>query len=206
MLKKYNGFNIQKWYPRILLVAAIIGFAASFTLTLEKFAILKNPNHQLTCSINPLLSCGPIITSDEASAFGFPNTLIGIFAFGVLIAVAVNMLAGATVKKEQKWYWKTFVAVHVFGLGFVAWLIGEALYELKALCIYCMVAWAVTIILNWYGFLWLSSTGRLGASSKVAKMRDWGLKNHWGVVLLAYLLVFGLIFVQFRDYFHSVWF
>jgi uncharacterized membrane protein len=206
MTKKPSSFNIQKWYPRILLAAAIVGFAASFTLTLEKFAILKNPNHQLTCSINPLLSCGPIITSDEASAFGFPNTLIGIFAFSVLIAVAVNMLAGATVKKEKKWYWKTFVAVHVFGLGFVAWLMREALYELKALCIYCMVAWAVTIVLNWYGFLWLSSTGRLGASSKVAKIRDWGLKNHWGVVLLAYLLVFCLIFVQFRDYFHSVWF
>lgn len=205
-MAKVKGFNIQKWYPWILAVAAFIGFFASFILTIEKFELLINPNHHLSCSINPLLSCGPIITSKEASAFGFPNPLIGLFAFSVLFSVAMAMFAGSAAKKEARWYWRLYIIGHLFGISFVVWLIHEALYELKALCIYCMVAWAMTIALNWYGFLWMTTTGRLQVSTRVAKFRDWGLKNHWGFVLLCYLVIFGMILIQFRDYFHSVWF
>lgn len=203
---KSKLFDIQKWYPYILLVGAIVGFFASFTLTIEKFELLKNPAHHLSCSISPLLSCGPIITSNQASAFKFPNPIIGLFAFSVLLSVAVSMLAGSVVDKKAGWYWKLFIVGHLFGLGFIIWLMQEAFYDLRALCIYCMVAWAVTIVLNWYGFLWMSSTGRLNVSARVAKFRDWGLRNHWGFVLLCYLVVFGLILMAFRDYFHSVWF
>ena len=199
-------FDIKKWYPWILAVCALIGFAASFTLTVEKFAILKNPNHHLSCSINPLLSCGPIITSEEASAFGFPNPIIGLFAFSTLFTVAIGMFAGSAVDAKAKWYWRLYIVGHLFGFGFIVWLMSEAFYDLKALCIYCMVAWAVTIALNWYGFLWMTTTGRLKIGPKITKFRDWGLKNHWGFVLLCYVFVFALILIQFRTYFHSVWF
>jgi uncharacterized membrane protein len=198
--------NIQKWYPWILAVAAAVGFFASFTLTIEKYELLKNPQHHLSCSISPLLTCGPIINSHQASAFGFPNPLIGVFAYGVLFAVAMGMFGGAVVDKAKRWYWRLYMAGHLFGLGFIAWLISQALYELKALCIYCMVAWAMTIALNWYGFLWLSATGRLKVSAGVAKFRDWGLRNHWGVVLVSYLVIFVMIFFAFRAYFRTVWF
>ncbi len=194
---------LDRWYPRILLVLAVIGFVASFVLTLEKIAIIKNPQHHLSCSINPLLSCGPIITSPQASAFGFPNPIIGLFAFSVLICVAITMMAGAVVDKTKQWYWRLFVAGHLFGLGFVLWLIHEAVFELKALCIYCMVAWAVTFALNWYGYLWLSSTGRLVVTGVGRQLRDWGLRNHLGVLFLSYLAVFAVILLQFRDYFES---
>lgn len=200
-----STFNIQKWYPWILAVLAVIGFAASMILTIEKFEVLKNPSHRLSCSINPLLSCGPIITSDEASAFGFPNTLIGMFSFSTLFVVAMGMFAGSVVDSKQKWYWKLYIVGHLFGLGFIGWLMSEAFYDLKALCIYCMVAWAVTIGLNWYGFLWMTTTGRLKIGPKITKFRDWGLRNHWGFVLICYMFVFVLILGAFSDYFHSVW-
>lgn len=189
-----------------MLTGSSIGLLASVILTVEKIAILKDPDHHLSCTINPLLSCGPIITSPEASAFGFPNPLIGVFAFAVLISVAMAMIGGSVVAKEKQWYWRLFILGHVFGLGFIIWLMSEAFYDLKALCIYCMVAWAVTIVLNWYGFLWMVETGRLKVSRKVALFKDWGIQNHWGVVLAAYLLVFGLILAAFSDYFHSIWF
>lgn len=201
-----EGINIQKWYPRILAVLALIGFIASFVLIVEKIAIIKNPSHRLSCSINPLLSCGPIITSDEASAFGFPNPIIGLFSFSTLFCVAMGMLAGAIADVKAKWYWRLYIVGHLFGLGFIAWLMSEAFYELKALCIYCMVAWAVTIGLNWYGFLWMTKTGRLKIGNRLTAFRDWGLRNHWGFLLLCYLFVFTLIFFAFRTYFESVWF
>ncbi len=199
-----NAQKLSKMYPIILTVLSVIGLAASVILTIEKIAIIKNPSHHLSCSINPLLSCGPIITSPQASAFGFPNPLIGIFSFSVLISVGIAMIAGSVVSATKHWYWRLYIAGHFFGIGFVAWLIHEAVYELKALCIYCMVAWAVTIALNWYGFLWLTASGRLKLNKKYTKYRDWGLKNHFGVLLLFYLFVFGLILIQFRTYFETL--
>ncbi len=201
-----KSFNIEKWYPRILVALALVGFIASFVLTIEKYEILKNPNHRLTCSINPLLSCGPIITSPEASAFGFPNPIIGLFAFSVLFAVGMTMLAGVTVKKDVRWYWRLYIFGHLFGLGFVFWLMREAIFELEALCIYCMVAWAVTFGLNWYKFLWMGATGRISLSQKLKAFHTWGLRNHWGVLLMSYVAVFAVIFFAFRSYFESVWF
>lgn len=203
--KEAKSLNIQKWYPWILAFLAAVGFAASMILTIEKIAILKNPNHHLSCSINPLLSCGPIITSEEASAFGFPNPIIGLAAFSTLFTVAVGMLAGSVVEAKAKLYWRLYIVGHLFGLGFIAWLMSKAFYDLRALCVYCMVAWAVTIPLNWYGFLWMSSTGRLKLNPRFTKFRDWGLRNHWGIVLICYLFVFGLILAAFSDYFHTVW-
>lgn len=204
--KLQTGINIEKWYPRILVVLAALGFLASFVLTVEKYEILKNPNHHLTCSINPLLSCGPIITSPQASAFGFPNPIIGLFAFSVLFAVGMTMLAGSVVKKEVRWYWRLYIAGHLFGLGFVFWLMHEVFFELKALCIYCMVAWAVTFGLNWYKFLWMGATGRIALNDSLKKFHSWGLRNHWGALLASYLAVFVVIFFVFRAYFESVWF
>ncbi len=204
--KKSAGFNIEKFYPWMLAVLSLLGFFAAFVLSVEKIELLKNPNYQLSCSINPLLSCGPIITSNQASAFNFPNPYIGLFAFGILLSVAVSMIAGSAVDKKVRWYWKAFIAGHLFGLGFIAWLIHESLYELKSLCMYCMLAWAVTFALNWYGFLWLSITGRIEVRGRLARFRDWGLKNHWGVLLTIYIAVFILIFFAFRSYFESVWF
>lgn len=203
--KELKSFNIQKWYPWILAILSAVGFAASMILTIEKIAILKNPNHHLTCSINPLLSCGPIITSDEASAFGFPNPIIGLAAFSSLFTVAIGMLVGSVAEAKVKWYWRLYILGHLFGLGFIAWLMSKAFYDLRALCVYCMVAWAVTIPLNWYGFLWLSSTGRLKLNTQFTRFRDWGLRNHLGFVLIFYLFVFGLILAAFSDYFHTVW-
>jgi uncharacterized membrane protein len=37
-----------------------------------------------SCSINPILSCGSVMTTPEAEAFGIPNLLIGIAGFAVV--------------------------------------------------------------------------------------------------------------------------
>ena len=61
----------------ILFVAGIIGIVASFVLSVEKIQLLKNPDAQLGCNINPIISCGSVIQSKQAEAFGFANPYIG---------------------------------------------------------------------------------------------------------------------------------
>jgi uncharacterized membrane protein len=125
----------------ILFMLGFIGLAASFILTLEKIALLKNPSHNLSCAISPLLSCGPIINSPEASVFGFPNPLIGLIGFPLVMSTGLLLAMGVKIPKK---YFKLFLVGPVLGMAFVLWLIFETTFEIKALCIYCMVAWAVT--------------------------------------------------------------
>ena len=75
-----------------VLIAGIVGLAAAITLTVEKIEILINPDYVPSCSINPVLSCGSVMITPQASAFGFPNPLIGIVSFTVVLVTGVLAL------------------------------------------------------------------------------------------------------------------
>src|SRR5687768_7389479 len=72
-----------------VLIAGVLGLAAAVTLTVEKIEILINPDYVPSCSINPVLSCGSVMITPQASVFGFPNSLIGIVAFTVVLVTGV---------------------------------------------------------------------------------------------------------------------
>jgi uncharacterized membrane protein len=133
--------------PWLLLFGGLIGLAASAVLTVEKIAILRDPAYVPSCSINPVLSCGSVMTKPQAEAFGFPNPLLGIAGFAVVATVGAALLAGATFRR---WFWLGLQAGVTFGAGFIHWLIFQSLYRIGALCPYCMVVWAVTIPIFWY--------------------------------------------------------
>src|SRR6476661_5762194 len=125
-----------------ILIAGVVGLAAALTLTVEKIEILINPDYVPSCSINPVLSCGSVMITPQASAFGFPNPLIGIVSFTVVVVTGV--LAVAKVRLPR-WYWGGLAVGTLLGVGFIHWLIFQSLYRIGALCPYCMVVWAVTI-------------------------------------------------------------
>ncbi|GAA3677224.1 vitamin K epoxide reductase family protein [Lentzea roselyniae] len=128
-------------------MGGLIGLAASLVLTVEKIALLKNPEYVPSCSIDPILSCGSIMRTEQAEVFGFPNPLLGIAGFAVVATVGVVLLAGVEL---PRWFWLGLQAGATFGVVFVHWLIFQSLYVIGALCPYCMVVWAVTIPIFWY--------------------------------------------------------
>ena len=81
--------------------------------------------------------------SDQASAFGFPNPMLGLVAYGVVICVGMGLLAGA---RFPRWYWLTFNAGTLFGVGFCTWLQYQSLYDINSLCLWCCLAWVATIV------------------------------------------------------------
>ncbi|RWA17661.1 hypothetical protein MBRU_18750 [Mycolicibacterium brumae DSM 44177] len=127
-----------------ILIAGIVGLTASFTLTVEKLELLVNPAYVPSCSLNPVMSCSPVMSSWQASVFGFPNPLIGLMAFSVVITT--GMLAIGKVSLPR-WYWNGLLIGTVLGAALVHWLIFESLYRIGALCPYCMVVWAMTMTL-----------------------------------------------------------
>ncbi|MCX3059437.1 vitamin K epoxide reductase family protein [Streptomyces beihaiensis] len=130
----------------MLVLTGAAGVLASWVITLDKFKLMQDPNFTPGCSLNPVISCGNIMKSAQASVFGFPNPMLGLVAYGVVICVGASLLTGA---RFPRWYWLVFQAGSLFGVGFVSWLQFESLYRIGALCLWCCLAWVATIVLFW---------------------------------------------------------
>jgi uncharacterized membrane protein len=134
-------------FALLLVLTGAAGLLASWVITLDKFKLLEDPGFTPGCSLNPVVSCGSVMESDQAEAFGFPNPMLGLVTYGIVVCVGMSLLAGAAF---PRWYWLTFDAGCLFGVGFVSWLQFESLYRINALCLWCVLAWIATIILFWY--------------------------------------------------------
>ena len=178
-----------------VLIAGVLGLAASLTLTIEKIELLINPNYVPSCSINPVLSCGSVMVTEQASVFGFPNPLIGIVAFTVVLVTGV---LAVTDVRLPRWYWAGLAVGSLLGVVFVHWLIFQSLYRIGALCPYCMVVWAITVPL----FVVATSLAlRPLAANPVARvLHEW----RWSLVALWYTAVVLLVLVRFWDYWSSL--
>ena len=185
----------------VLVVGGLIGLAAAFTLLVEKIALLKDPAYVPSCSINPILSCGSIMRTPQAEAFGFPNPILGVAGFAAVTTIGVALLAGATFRR---WFWLGLQAGTVFGVTFIHWLIFQSLYRIGALCPYCMVVWVVTIPLFWYTTLHNLRAGHLSTPSRLRAVVRNAEAYHGVVLTVWFLLVAGLIANRFWDYWSTL--
>jgi len=142
----------------VLTVGGLLGGAAAFVLIVEKIALLRDPAYTPSCSINPILSCGSVMSTPQAEVFGFPNPLLGVAMFPLVVATGVAVLGGI---RLPRWWWLGMQAGTVFGIGLVHWLFFQSLYRIGALCPYCMVVWVVTIVVFGYTTLYNLDRGRL---------------------------------------------
>jgi uncharacterized membrane protein len=177
-----------------VLIAGVIGLIASATLTVEKIEILVNPPYVPSCNINPIVSCGSVMTTPQASVLGFPNSLIGIAAFTVVVvtgALAVTKVA------LPRWYWTGLAAGTLAGAVFVHWLIFESLYRIGALCPYCMAVWVATITLL---VVVASIASRPAADSQGSPVARELYHWRWSIAALWFTAVILLILTRFWDY------
>jgi uncharacterized membrane protein len=181
-----------------VLIAGVIGLFASATLTVEKVRILENSSYVPSCNLNPVLSCGSVMATPQASLLGFPNPLIGIAAFTVVIVSGV--LAVTKVSLPQ-WYWTGLAATTAVGALFVHWLIFQSLYRIGALCPYCMLVWAVTIpLLVVVTSIAVRPVLESRESAAVQMLYGW----RWSITALWFTAVFLLILVRFWGYWSTL--
>nr|WP_221316635.1 vitamin K epoxide reductase family protein [Saccharopolyspora gloriosae] len=182
----------------LYLIGGAIGLVAAAALLIEKINKLGNPAYVPSCSFNPIVSCGSVMDSTQAALFGFPNPLIGVAAFPVLITVGAVLLAGFA---APRWFWLGLQLGTALGVVFVHWLIAQSLYEIGALCPYCMVVWVVTIPIFWYTTLHTLSSGHLGggvaAGTALSRFHSLGL-------VVWYLVIVVLVLQAFWSYWTSL--
>lgn len=181
-----------------VLIAGVVGLAAAVTLTIEKIKLLENPAYVPSCSINPVLSCGSVMVTPQAAAFGFPNPLIGIVAFSVVVVSGVLAIAKVPL---PRWYWAGLAVGTTLGVVFIHWLIYQSLYTIGALCPYCMVVWAVTIpLLVVVASIALAPAGGQERNAVARVVHQW----RWSLVALWFTALILLILVRFWDYWSTL--
>jgi uncharacterized membrane protein len=181
-----------------ILIAGVLGLIASATLTVEKIELLLNPAYVPSCNLNPIVSCGSVMTTPQASALGFPNSLIGIGAFAV---VTVTGVLAVTKVPLPRWYWIGMTLGTLAATGFVHWLIFQSLYRIGALCPYCMVVWVATIsLLVVVASIAFGPTGERRVGVVARELYHW----RWSIATLWFTAVFLLIVERFWAYWSTL--
>lgn len=185
----------------VLAVGGAVGSLAAVALLIEKINSLADPNYIPLCSINPILSCGSVMSTPQAEVFGFPNPIIGVVAFPVVATIGITVLTGA---RLPRWFWLGLQAGTLFGVGFVHWLFVQSVYEIGALCPYCMVVWAVTVPIFWYTTLHNLAAGNLPLPTALRPLSSWLARYHGAALTTWYLILIALVGQAFWPYWSSL--
>lgn len=175
----------------LLLVGGAIGLLSAAILIIDKIKFIENPDKALSCDLNAFVSCGGVINTDQASAFGFPNPIIGVAGFAIVATIGVLLLARVDL---PRFFWAGLQAGVIFGIGFVTWLQVQSIYDIEKLCPWCMAVWAVTIPI----FVWVTARNlrAYAPGNPVTRfVTDWTLL----INILWYVAVAAAIWFQFGE-------
>ncbi|HSX43643.1 MAG TPA: vitamin K epoxide reductase family protein [Candidatus Saccharimonadales bacterium] len=190
--------HLARFLPWILIIGGIIGIIASYAITLDKFELATNPNFQPICDLNPIISCGSVMKSKQANAFGFMNTYIGLIGFPVILTMGVAMLAGARFKR---WFWLGAQAGLTFGFIFAYWLLFESMYRIRALCPWCLSVDVAITTIFWYLTLYNFYAGNLRVPERLRTAGRFIKRHHADILVLWFLIIIAEILHHFWYYF-----
>lgn len=193
--------NIRDFYPYLLTILSLIGLLAAFVLTIEKIELIKNVAYTPSCNINPILSCGSIMKTNQAAVFGFPNSLMGIIGFAITTTVGMGLIAKA---KFKSWFMLGLEAGALLGVVFVHWLFYQSVITIGALCPYCMVVWTVTIPIFVYTTFYNIDIGVIKTPKKLTRLINALQRHRVSVVLVWYGILFSIVLYQFWSFWDSL--
>lgn len=139
--------------------------------------------------------------TEQASVFGFANSLIGVGAFGALTAIGMALLAGAQFKR---WFWWLVQVGMIAGAVFVHWLVFQSLYVIGSLCPYCMTVWVVVIVAAWYVTIYNLQSGNIHLAAKYKHITDFTGRHHGDILAVWFLVIIGLILHRFWYYWETL--
>lgn len=198
---KRTNLSVDTGLPYLLLIGGAIGVLLSSVLTIETIALLKNPSTVMSCDINPIISCGSVVSKPQASALGVPNTVIGIIGFSAVATIGAALLAGAQFKR---WFWRGLQGGVTFGMLAVMWLQYQSIYVIGALCPFCMVAWTIMTPMFLYTTLYNLRHSMISLPKSWDNIVAGAQRNHLGILIVWFLVIAGLILQRFWDFWSTL--
>jgi uncharacterized membrane protein len=187
--------------PYLYVVLGLLGTIASAALTFDSYKIANNPAYQPSCDINPLISCGTVMRTPEATLLGFANSWVGLVAFPLLIAAGIALIKGVRFKKL---FWRAALAAMVGGVLFVHFLFVQSVYHIHALCPYCMSVWLITMMTFWYTLLYMMRASHIEMRGAWARLQSYAHRHHADVLIAWAFAIGGLIVHQFWYFFQAL--
>ena len=177
-----------------VMVSGLAAWAASLILAGEGYRLALT-GEKPSCDINPFFSCGNVMQSLQATLFfDIPNQLYGIGGYAVVAAIGAAVMSGSTFKRG---FW-VLTTLGLFSAYFwLMWMFYQAVFVIGFLCLYCMVVWAIHIILWWIFLPWALKQGILGSSPQLKKLGAQWLPYSWILIVINYAVIGLSILIQF---------
>ncbi|MEV8511468.1 vitamin K epoxide reductase family protein [Dactylosporangium sp. NPDC051484] len=135
--------HANAWLFTTMLVSSCLSLLASFVLSVEAVTLAADPNANLSCNINSVISCGTVGSAWQSHLFGFPNAFLGLIAEPVVITLAVASLAGV---RFPRGFMFAAQVVYTVGLVFAYWLLYQSMFHIGALCPWCLLVTVSTTL------------------------------------------------------------
>ncbi len=193
--------TLRKWLPFLFIGAGFIGLFASFELTLQSIAVLNDPNYIPPCNISPFISCSAVMESWQSTLFGFPNSLLGVIGFPIIITIGFSLLAGAQYKR---WFWLGAQLGITTAIAFVYWFFYQSVFVTNSLCPWCLIFWSVTIPLFWYTTLYNVQEGHIKLRHQMSGIHTLVTKNPHLPLILLYAIIIIAIVIRFWPYWSTL--
>ena len=140
-LDRLRHNNVTVWVT--MLVASAASLVASFVLAVDALRLAEDPTADLGCNINAVISCGTVAGAWQSSLLGFPNAFLGLVTEPVVITIAVASLGGV---RFPRWFMFSAQVVYTVGLVFAYWLFHQAIFDIGALCPWCLLITLATTL------------------------------------------------------------
>lgn len=198
LFTKKDGSTSTKWTFATMLVFGIIGLIASFVLAVEEYHLLKNPDSILSCTFNLVLNCATVMKTPQATAFGFPNMLIGLMGFPIVITIA---LLGLSKIAFPRWFLIGGQIGYTFWTLFAYWLFFNSVYAIQVLCPWCLVVTFSMTMLTATITHYNLKHNVFGLSTKLNKKVERFIAKDFDKLLVAIWIVIliALVFLKFGD-------
>ena len=178
-----------------MLLLSLVGLYASFTLLMEKLQLLANPKYTPSCSFNPVFSCSGPMQSWQEHALGLPNPVIGVIGFTLLSTVLALVAFGS---KLKRWVWFGVLVGIAFAYGYCMWLMTQTLYDIGALCTYCIVIWVSSISMFWF------TLKSYVVSFHSEKVSIWFERLWVPVMIVNFAVIAFMVYFRFETFFNGL--
>ncbi len=140
-LHRLRHHDLTVWVT--MLIASVASLVASFVLSVDALKLAADPHADLGCNVNAVISCGTVAASWQSSLLGFPNAFLGMVTEPVVITLAMAGLAGV---RFPRWFMLSAQVVYTVGLVLAYWLFQQAMFEIGALCPWCLLITLATTL------------------------------------------------------------
>ncbi|WP_427893337.1 vitamin K epoxide reductase family protein [Kribbella sp. GL6] len=125
--------------PWATLAVSIAGLAVAAYLTYEHFTA----GTTLACPDTGVVNCAKVTSSQYSKVFGIPVALLGLLFFVGMTALSIPPMW----RTPSPWPGRLRLVGVLTGVVFVCYLIWAELFQINAICLWCTVVHALTLVL-----------------------------------------------------------